>query len=1231
MMATRIPSFRLGILVVFILHSWILPAQKKEEKKYPTLLWEITGNGLKKPSYLFGTMHVSSKMVFHLSDSFYFGIRNSEVVALELDPQLWQDQLFRYQNMQTNLRFFTQGSPNDYLNEKSFQLEKYEDKLKSALSEEPTLINGLLYRTFQAKADFEEDTYLDLYIYQTGKKLGKQATGVENYFETERLILEATQDMMHDKRRRNPEADGESIYEIERKSQEAYRKGDLDMLDSLERIMQPSKAYLEKFLYRRNEIQANSVDSILKVHSLFVGVGAAHLPGKRGVIELLRRKGYHLRPISMRDQDALQRDDIDKVKVPVNFAPYTSEDRSFTVQLPGKLYKRTDSKSGDSWQYADMSNGAYYMITRVKTHGLMTGQSDDQVLKKIDSLLYENVPGKILKKTPIIKDGYKGYDITNKTRRGDLQRYNIVVTPFEILLFKMSGNGSYVDGREADIFFGSIQLKKNLPGSWSDFDPIRGGFKVRFPEKPSENLITTGYDGIPRWEYEANDSTTGDAYMIWRKSVQNYRFLDEDTFDLGLMEESFGLSDWIEKELTRQFKTFQGYSGLDALYLLKDASYIYARFIIKGPHYYLLAVRTRNGNKRLSEFFESFAFTPYRYEGFKNYTDSIINISVRTPIIPDIDIGVRNIMERGSGDDYMNTGSDYNRYWPKNKTALFQDDSTGEAVYVSVQPYPRYYFPKDSASFWKDETNESRISEDFIVKSKNPFRFNDSVYGVQYLFADTNSTRIIHNWIFVKDNRLYRVINLNDSQSPESEFVQQFYSSLRPLDKKTGESVFNNKLSMFFGDLFGKDSITSKKARDAVANVNFGSGGVKLLIRAIQELAYNDKDYFQIKSKLIKVLGSISDSASEDEVVNGLKQIFEKAKDTSTIQNAVFRALAKNKSRKSYALLKTLLVQDPPLFDNSSDYNDLFQDMGDSLALAKTLFPELLQLSTVDDYKEYIRSLLSWLVDSNYLKPDDYKSQFSKLFFDAKIQLKKQHVKDEKKLQNKNDEGMNSDNYDGIEKPDEEGNVLGDYAVLLMPFYDENSQVREFFEKLLCSKDAGVRLNTVILLIRNNKKVADSIIRSLAASDRYRSSLLKDLEDIHREDKFPSAYKQQVSIARSQLVAAHTGDEFYDIEYVSSQSTHFKGTTGYVYFFKYKIHKDDDWMIGLSGIQPADQSIVGTNDDLVRLTNKKIRFDQPLLDQFAIQLKRFLFSKHKSATSFYFDNDYYIGRGDDED
>ena len=61
-------------------------------KKYPSLLWEISGNGMKKPSYLFGTMHVSNKLVFHLGDSFYNALKSVQVVALETNPEIWQEQ-----------------------------------------------------------------------------------------------------------------------------------------------------------------------------------------------------------------------------------------------------------------------------------------------------------------------------------------------------------------------------------------------------------------------------------------------------------------------------------------------------------------------------------------------------------------------------------------------------------------------------------------------------------------------------------------------------------------------------------------------------------------------------------------------------------------------------------------------------------------------------------------------------------------------------------------------------------------------------------------------------------------------------------------------------------------------------------------------------------------------------------------------------------------------------------
>ncbi|HYO21999.1 MAG TPA: TraB/GumN family protein, partial [Flavisolibacter sp.] len=59
-----------------------LPPAQKNAKKYSSLLWEIRGNGLTKPSYLFGTMHVSDKLAFHLGDSFYNALKSVQVVAL---------------------------------------------------------------------------------------------------------------------------------------------------------------------------------------------------------------------------------------------------------------------------------------------------------------------------------------------------------------------------------------------------------------------------------------------------------------------------------------------------------------------------------------------------------------------------------------------------------------------------------------------------------------------------------------------------------------------------------------------------------------------------------------------------------------------------------------------------------------------------------------------------------------------------------------------------------------------------------------------------------------------------------------------------------------------------------------------------------------------------------------------------------------------------------------------
>ena len=196
-------------LIIFIsLFFGAIAQVKPKEKKYPSLLWEITGNGLKKPSYLIGTMHVSSKIAFNLPDSFYIALRSAQMVALETNPETWQEDMSKYdltegyEYGQMGYKGFS-AAPSEYLSINTLKFYKYENKIERSLFSSPSTINNLLYRSYgNESSDFEEDTYLDMYIFQCGKKWGKKIAGVEDYGESMRLMAEAYKDAAKEKNKK---------------------------------------------------------------------------------------------------------------------------------------------------------------------------------------------------------------------------------------------------------------------------------------------------------------------------------------------------------------------------------------------------------------------------------------------------------------------------------------------------------------------------------------------------------------------------------------------------------------------------------------------------------------------------------------------------------------------------------------------------------------------------------------------------------------------------------------------------------------------------------------------------------------------------------------------------------------------------------------------------------------------------------------------------------------------
>jgi uncharacterized protein YbaP (TraB family) len=1251
-----------------------------KDKKYPSLLWEISGKGMAKPSYLIGTMHVSNKLAFHLPDSFYIAVRNAKVVALETNPETWQDDMNKYDVSGDGYSFGNEfvnygTAPNDYLHISTLKFYRYEKKIEKSLYSNPSVINNLLYRSFGNDAsDFEEDTYLDMYIYQCGKRLGKKVTGVEDYGESMQLMVEAYQDAAKDKNRKQRSYDGGEEYSGT-KLQEAYRNGNLDLLDTINKYNSVSAAFDEKFLYRRNEIQAYSIDSIIKSGSaLFVGVGAAHLPGDRGVIELLRKKGYKLRPVKMGERDSRDKDLIEKIRVPVTFKTSFADDSLFKVDIPGKLYKTSENPATttDERQYTDMANGSYYMVTRIMTNALMWGDNADVVMKKVDSMLYENIPGKILSKSNITRNGYKGIELTNRTRRGDIQRYNIFVTPFEVIIFKISGNGDYVkNGEEANKFFGSIQFKEYKNGSvpaataWKKYSPPSGGFAIDLPHEPY-----TGNDGS--WIFDAEDKSTNTQYRVIRTDIHNYRFAEEDTFDLGLMNESFMASEFVDSQYYRKQFNCKGYPAFDAKYRDKTGHIFLVRFLIQGPHYYTLAAHGKQETPQMNNFLNSFDIKPFLYGEAKQQKDTSLYYTVTTPVYPEekkirLEIprysyfGIDNSEdEEESESDQLEAGA--------YRSKIVSNDTTGEKIFISFTRASRYHYSKDSADI--DIENEHPYADStWIFKMKNKTTLPNKMKVWETIATDSGSSRAIWAKTFYKDGITFCIATQTDTLTKPSAFLRKFFETFAPADTLKGVDPFVKKSNLFFDDFMSRDSVLHKRAVAAIEEIDVDSTDLSRLQKAIASLNWDEKKYLATKKSLISKLGEIVTNASADY----LEELYYALDDTVSVQYAVLENLLQHKTAYAYNIFRNIINTEPPVKDaNYSEYEyedysfrgrrrtsgylsnfsidngDFMDELSDSLQLTKSILPDLLPLLNLDDYKDDMMKLLGEMVDSSVLKPADYEMYYSKFMLEARQELKKQSIAEKKKAIEKAEESKEDKNRQDafIEKEEDDyGNDnLSLYANLLLPFWDSKPAVQPLFHQMLRSGDKRLKYNTMMLLLKHDKAFPDTLLKYFAKLDEYRYELYSDLKEIKKFDKFPKIYNNHLDLGKSSLIYNKSYDKPDSVVFVERLAAGYMNKKGFIYFYKYKDKKDDmTWKLATVGLVPeapgefefTDSIVAGINPrylglykfdygrsylyDFTGFTETKISDEESLEKQLAQALKKLLYSRRESAEEFYGD------------
>ncbi|WP_299533921.1 TraB/GumN family protein [Ulvibacterium sp.] len=1081
-----------------------------------SLLWEISGNGLKQSSYVYGTMHVSKRIAFRLDDVFYEALDKSEVVALESDPGTWLE-------ADEDIGFTAMGQGSSF-NPKGFYRYPFairnprKEEIAGYLAFEDQRVNNILYRTNAYSQNFEEETYLDMFIYQTGKKFDKKVIALEDLEESTALVGRASLNAMKQK----PDEWLQKKMQLQDPMtlmQDAYRNRNINLLDSLDKAMYTDH-YLKNMLFIRNRNMVRELDSIMQKAKVFAGIGAAHLPGEQGVIAMLREMGYSVCPLNSRSTAKGRRlkEKFEKSIKENEYVTRVPDDSFFSIVLPNELYPVAGSIN-TTYVSPDLANGSYVMVNRIPTFSHLK-QDVIHTLEDLDKLLFENIPGKILEKSRINRNGFHGLDIKNQLKNGDHQRYHIYVTPLEIFIFKMGGQGDYVI-QYSDTIFNSIQFKRaTLKNNRvvSGFDD----FQVRMPSLYSfPNRYRKGDRFV-----QGFDSITNSYYFLRKVTLNDFNFIEEDSFELKKIQQRF----YRELKLYPTYQKPQGNSLLSKAVLDSvTEKELHLKTVFNRGDYYLMGCLTRNPDKAIA-FFDSFQVKEnMENKNFKKVRDTALFFTTVTTVKPPKFVENSKMYRNG-------------RYRPKayeayTKKTIYQNKNN-EAVTLELNKSHDLMMYSNIDSVWAFRKKLQTKNGLTILEEKDTL-LQKGYYELEMVLTDTASTRGILVKNIVKGGLFYELKAQTDTLLGPSPFVAQFFEHFEPYDTLIGKSILEDKTPAFFKALRANDSMVMEGHKF----VKFHKKHIDSLKYYISKFTYpEDKRYLQ--AYLIQQLGKLDDPR----VIPFLTEFYVSSYNNSNAQTKILQALTKKADDESAAVLLELLSKDLPLVSNTLEIHKIFKPYKDSLPLAKKLFPELMDYSAIAEYKPSIFSLLAKLKAKGLIKPKSYQKYRKQILNDAKIQLKRQMGLSGNGLQNGYLKKIRNQN----------NGVLENYAILLYPFRKEK-EVAQFFDRLQWVKDRRIRTTYAMLMAQEESPIPQAMLIGLAKNVNSRLLLFNKLKEINKLNIFPKMYKTERFLAESLLFEQRPFMQNKDsVHFVAERTLQYRDETYTGYYFKTRNNLDYD-------------------------------------------------------------------------
>lgn len=274
-------------LIITLLAVSTTFAQENEK----SLLWKIEGNGI-KTSYIFGTFHMLPKRDFIIKEKVKSAFETTSVTVLELDMD---DPTFQTE-MINNAMIKDGKTINEFMDADEYSIiDKYlTEKMGVGLAQfksfKPLMVSSAVMMAFIGNdvASYEAS------LIGLTKEQNREIKGLETVAEQMNIFDEQPYDEQLDDIVKLLKEEG--MLEMFNAMISHYKNEDIDELYNYMGTFY-NQEQLDRMLHIRNQNWIPKIGTYSKEEAAFYGVGAGHLGGAKGVINLLREAGYTVTPI----------------------------------------------------------------------------------------------------------------------------------------------------------------------------------------------------------------------------------------------------------------------------------------------------------------------------------------------------------------------------------------------------------------------------------------------------------------------------------------------------------------------------------------------------------------------------------------------------------------------------------------------------------------------------------------------------------------------------------------------------------------------------------------------------------------------------------------------------------------------------------------------------------------------------------------------------------------------